>query len=249
MNIEILYKKDSINFDIIEKSLKGLDKINEYLAQTGIDKIISFSKKLENFYYSKYLKNHNSFLSFNKRIRYLIKYIINHKDIRFKKNDYINNAKDKSLLFIIIPMIKIFIIHFDHTNIKNILLIIIKLYIDKALPYKIFILTIEFILNILINKLNSNSHCFYTINDEPFNIINDIITSLIYFPEEIKTENINNNILIDVINLFDKYFFSQNYINFIFKETPIWLKLIEINLFKSTNINNNFNNNYDKVLK
>ena len=249
MNIEILYKKDSINFDIIEKSLKGLDKINEYLAQTGIDKIISFSKKLENFYYSKYLKNHNSFLSFNKRIRYLIKYIINHKDIRFKKNDYINNAKDKSLLYIIIPMIKIFIIHFAHTNIKNILLIIIKLYIDKALPYKIFILTIEFILNILINKLNSNSHCFYTINDEPFNIINDIITSLIYFPEEIKTENINNNILIDVINLFDKYFFSHNYINFIFKETSIWLKLMENNLFKSTNINNNFNNNNNKILK
>lgn len=44
------------------------------------------------------------------------------------------------------------------------------------------------------------------------------ITSLIYFPEEIKKENVNNNILIDVINLFDKYFFSQNYINFIFKE-------------------------------
>ena len=51
-----------------------------------------------------------------------------------------------------------------------------------------------------------------------FQRIYDIITSLIYFPEEIKKENVNNNILIDVINLFDKYFFSQNYINFIFKE-------------------------------
>ena len=73
------------------------------------------------------------------------------------------------------------------------------------LPYEIFISTIELLLNLLINLLKSNKDCFYNINDEPFNILNDIIVALISYSEEIKIEDLNQYILTDIINLFERY--------------------------------------------
>jgi len=248
MNADNSDKKYSIDFSLIEQSLKDLKKNKGYLTQTHIDKIISFSKKVENYYNSKYLKNQNFFLKYKKRMMYIIKYIINHKNVKLKKNIYIDNSKDLTLLYIIIPFFKIFINDNDHKNIKNNLLVLIKLCINKALPYKIFIITIEFILTILMNILKSNNDRFYTINDEPFNLINDIIIALTSFHEEIKSENNKDNIIIDVINLFDHYLFSQNYTNIILTEIPIWLKLLENQSFITTNLSDYLNNEHNEIL-
>ena len=73
------------------------------------------------------------------------------------------------------------------------------------------------------------------LRNEPFNIINDIITSLISYPEEIKIENSQTYILTEIIDLFDKYLFSKCYTNIIFTETSMWLKLLENKMFTPIN--------------
>ena len=111
----------------------------------------------------------------------------------------------------------------NHNSIRKIFLILIKFIAEKILPYNLFTTTIEIILLILINLLKSNINTLYYINDEPFNIINDIIIALISYPNEI--------LLTEIINLFDKYLFSQRHTNIILTETDIWLKLLENKFF------------------
>jgi len=248
MNADISEKKYSIDFGLVEQSLICLSKKEEYLTQKHIDKIINFSKKVETYYNSKLLRNKKFFLIFKKRIIFIIRYIIKHKDTKLKKNIYNHNNKDLSLLYIIIPLIKICICAQNRKNIKKILSLLFKFCLDKVLPYKIFIITIEVILDMLTNILKSNNDHFYTINDEPFNLINDIVIALTSFPEEIKTENNNYNIIIDVINLLDQYLFSHNYTNIILTETPIWLKLLENQNFISSDLIDSLNNENIELL-
>ena len=248
MNADISEKKYSIDFGLVEQSLICLSKKEEYLTQKHIDKIINFSKKVETYYNSKLLRNKKFFLAFKKSIIFIIKYIIKHKDTKLNKNIYNHNNKDLSLLYIIIPLIKICICAQNRKNIKKILSLLFKFCLDKVLPYKIFIITIEVILDMLTNILKSNNDHFYTINDEPFNLINDIVIALTSFPEEIKTENNNYNIIIDVINLLDQYLFSHNYTNIILTETPIWLKLLENQNFISSDLIDSLNNENIELL-
>ena len=84
--------------------------------------------------------------------------------------------------------------------------ILVKLSIDKILSNNYILIIIEIILKILINELNSSRDKFYDINDNSaFNLLRKIINSLISFPEEIKLKISKSNILIDVLNLFDKF--------------------------------------------
>ena len=220
-----------ISFEIIKKSLNDLEGLTKSQLNIDKDKIIEFSKKIESFYNLIFVKKQKNFLLNKRNIIYFAKHSLKRKDIKLKKNIYTNKDKANSLLHFIIPAFKIFIENKNHENIKKILLILIKFSTEAILHYELFTITIELILNSLANLLKSNSDDFFYINEEPFNVINDIINALIAYPKEIKIENPNSYILTEIINIFDKYLFSQNFTNIILTETPIWLKLLENKLY------------------
>ena len=125
------------------------------------------------------------------------------------------------------------------------MLIIIRLIDDKIFPSNIFALISELFINILLIFLKLNSDNKYSLNDEPFILINDIVESIIKYPKEIKIENTNNYILNDIIDLFDKYLINPNYFNINFKENFIWLKFLENNMINPLKENILINNNKD----
>ena len=234
--------KCCITYDLIKKSLNENVELHKSLENINVEKIIEFSIKFENFYNILFSKKHNCYLLFKRNIMYFIKYIMNRVDIKFKKNNYKNTTLEAELLYIIIPLLKIFICQKLHKNIIKIISILIKFSVEKIFSYELFIIIIEILLNSLTNILQLSNNNFYYINDEPFNIINDMIIALISYPEEIKIENSYKNILIDIINLFDKYLFSKKYSNIIFNETNIWFKLLENHIYIPINQRENPNN-------
>ena len=225
--------KSVVSFEIIQRSLYDLRGLNIQLVNINNNKIIDNSKKLESLFNLIFIKkqNRNNFLLMKRNIVYLSKFALKRKDIKLKKNSYLNKNNQNSLLNFIIPTLKIFMENKNHKNIKKIFLILIKLGTEGILPYELFTIIVGLILYTLTDLLKSNNDDFFCINEDPFNIINDIIIALATYPKEIKIEDPNCYILTEVINLFDKYLLSQNFTNIILTETPIWLKLLENKLF------------------
>ena len=178
--------KKHITFDLIKRSLNELKEFDNLIAKINIDKMIEFSKKIECF-----IKMQKHFPLFKRNIRNFQRYVINNKQIKFSKNNYINQAIP--ILNFIIASFKNLIDKKDHKNIQKGFLFLIKLSNNKILPYEIFIIIIKLILILLNNFLKLNNDSFYSIDEEPFNIINDIIISLISLPEEINIEKSNTN--------------------------------------------------------
>ena len=185
MDIYNQNNKCYIEFDLIKKSLNENEEYKEYLKNINVDKFAEFSTKFECFFDKLYSKKQNSFRLFKRNIMYFIKNIINRIDIKLKKNNYENTNIGIALLLFIIPLLKIFLGKKEHKNIQKIFSILIKCSSEKILSYEFFILIIEIILNSLMNLLQINNDKFYYINEEPYNIINDIIISLISYQEEI----------------------------------------------------------------
>ena len=232
MDANIQNNQCYITFYLLKKSLINNSEIlNKSFTDINIDNIIIFAQKFECIFRILFVKKQLSFKIFKRNINYIAKYSIKKRVGKFKKNIYTTNNQKNSLLFFIIPILKIFIENKNHKNIRKILLILIKFWTENIIPYEVFITTVELLLNLLIYILKSNNDCFYYINDEPFNLINDIIIALISYPDKIKIENYDSYILTDILNLFDKYLFSQCHTNIILSETPIWLKLLEIKFF------------------
>ena len=233
--IKINYlKSDNIgeNLNISERNHKKLNLVN-------IDGIANILTKMDYLYNTIILQKQKHFYSFNKKIISFQKYVLNQKyEIKIKINYFTNKKPEKLLLYIIIPIFKRLIDNKHHKNIKNALLILIKLCIYKVFPKEIIKKIIECILNIIINISKNDS--LYTINDEPFTLINDIIISLSKHPKEIKMKNIYKTILFDIIDLFENYFFNDKYKNIILTETPIWLNLLGNYIFTSNNQNENY---------
>ena len=163
--------------------------MNKSYSNLNSEKILAFLKKIENLYNRIFIEKQNSFHLLKRNIKYFGKNAIKRKDIKFKKNIFYNNDPDNSLLCFIILILKKFTEEKNHNSIRKIFLILIKFIAEKILPYNIFTTTIEIILLILINILKSNINTLYYINDEPFNIINDIIIALISYPNEIINRN------------------------------------------------------------
>ena len=181
--------KYCITFDLIKKSLKDLEESNNTsMSKINSEKIIEHSKKFEYLYNTIFEKNKSSFLLLKRNIISFQKYSLKMKNIKLKKNKYINNSVEIALLYFIVPILKIFINKKNHKNIRKIFLILFKFFIAKILPYEVLKIIIELILSTLTKLLKSNTDYIYHINENPFNIINDIIISMISFPEEIKKE-------------------------------------------------------------
>ena len=236
MNSGNKIEKNYLYLDIIEKYMNIPEKNHELQIKPNINEIINFSKKIDYF-----LQKTNNIHSSKRKIIFFQKYILKQKiKIKYKKNYFNNNKQDKKLLlFIIIPIFRILVDKNDHINIRMFLMVLIKFCICQVFPYELFKTIIELLLNIIVNISNSNS--FYTINDEPFSLINDIIIALSKHTKEIKMENIYKNILIDIIDLFDEYLlFNNKYKYIILTETPIWLKLLDNYINTNQNHNESF---------
>ena len=235
MNINGQKNDVYIKFDLIYLSLNDLEEIKKSFSKLNINKLIDFSKKFETFYNILYIQKSKLFLSFKRKITYFYKYILNTSNIKIKK---VINNEEEFILYFIISFLKLLIENKRHKMIQQYTNILVKLSIDKILSNNYILIIIEIILKILINELNSSRDKFYDINDNSaFNLLRKIINSLISFPEEIKLKISKSNILIDVLNLFDKYLFSQFYPNIFLSTTPIWLNLLSIP-FNQTEKNN-----------
>ena len=234
--------KNSI-FDLIITSLNTFEGKNKYLSQIDANKIINFSKKIENVYKLIYLQKSHYFHRFKRKIIFLGKYLLKTKDIKLKK--VINDEKEKALSYFIISTLKIFINNENHKHIQKILMILLKLSIIQILQNNIYLISVELILNVLIKIISYNSVDFYHINNEIYRFAEDIVSSIMSFSDEIKSQISKSTILTDVINLLDEYLFSQNYPNIILSGTPVWLKLLEINFSTSGNQRKNSSNSKD----
>ena len=234
--------KNSI-FDLIITSLNTFEGKNKYLSQIDANKIIDFSKKIENVYKLIYLQKSHCFHGFKRKIIFLGKYFLKTKGIKLKK--IIKDEKEKALSYFIIPTLKIFIDNENHKHIQKILMILLKLTIEQILQNNIYLISVELILNVLIKIISFNCVDFCHINNEIYRFAEDIVSSLISFSDEIKSQISKSTILTDVINLLDEYLFSQNYPNIILSGTPVWLKLLEINFSTSGNQRKNSSNSKD----
>ena len=135
-----------ITFDLIKKSLNDFEELKKEKELIKIDKIIEFFEKFEYLYNLVFTKNLGSFLLLKRNIIFFKKNVVKKKSIKLKKIKYANNNQVAESLYCIIPIIKIFINKKNHKNIQKIFIILIKLIIDKILPYEVFTITIEFIL-------------------------------------------------------------------------------------------------------
>ena len=227
MNINGKNNDDFIKFGLIYLSLNDLEEMKKSFPQLNIKQVTDFSKKFECFYNELYNKKSNFFLSFKRKIIYMYKYLLNSTSIKLKKAT--NNKQEEFILCFLLAFLKLLIENKKHKMIQQSIKILVKLSIDNILPKNYHLIVIEFVLKILINIMNLNRDKFYEINDNSaFNLLDDIITSLITFPEEIKLKISKTNFLIDIITLFNKYLFSQYYPNIFLSTTPTWLKILSI---------------------
>ena len=238
--------KTSLN-NLIEKNKSNKDENSKeskkLILKINVDNLINFSQKFENLYNICYNKNPKSFRIFKRRINHLIKLLINKKDIKFKK--YNNICDEEKKLFIIIALMKIFINEDSKFKIKKLLLFLIKSSTEKEIFYEIFFLIIELLLNIFVNILQTNKQNFYSINEEPFCLIEDIINAIISYPELIEIKDPNKYIIGNIIDLFDNYLFLPNHPNINLNQCTLWLKLLENHMFIPVNQNEIINmNNY-----
>ena len=239
--INNIYKDKSKNEEI-NNIQNNPDNINNLFFE-DIDKLLNSIKIIENIYKHIYKRNLNSYHLFKRNMRYINKLSMTKQNKIFKK---LKINKYEIILAIFIIYLKNYIKDKNHDKIKKLLLIIIRLIAENIFPLNFFTIITEIFINILILILNFNSDYKYSLNDEPFILINDIIESIVTYPKEIKIENINNYILTDIIDIFDKYLITPNYLNIDFKETSIWLKFLEnhmINPLKEAEININNDNN------
>ena len=257
-------KEDIINISFINTAIKNIfinkakDKdVNEQINSNNINKVIiedigsllKYIPTLDNLYKNIHKENSNLYHLIKRNIRYINNKSFNKQNKIFKQQKI---KKIELLLALFIVFLKNLINAKKHEQIKKILLIIIRLTGENIIPINFFKAIIEIFINVFILILDKNKEIKYSLSNEPFIFIKDIIESLIEYPNEIKNENINNNILIDIIYLFDKYLITPNYINIYFKETSIWMKLLEnhmISPLRENEINDLDDNHNDNINK
>ena len=251
-------EENIITISLINTAIKNIFKDNEQnkeindnqkylniILPEDIDSLLNTIKKIDSIYnyiYKKIKKKSNLYILLKRKIMYLNNLSMNRQNKVFKEKKL---KKYDLILAMIIVKLKNYINAKNHKNLKNILLIIIRLIDDNIFPSNIFALISEIFINILLLILNLNSDNKYSLNDEPFIFINDIIESIIKYPKDLKIENTDNYILTDIIIIFDEYLITPNYFNINFKDNLIWLKFLEnhmINPLKENKIINDKKN-------
>ena len=246
-NIEIK-EEYFITFSFIKTALTNIlkkqqkNKNNKIIIE-DIGNLLNSIKNIENL--TKSISKYNSKLYnlLKRNINYINKISMHQQNNVFRQKAI---EKFEIILSFFIIYLKNAINEKKHVKIKKLLLTIIRLTTENIIPTNFFPMLIEIFITVLIIILNNNQEFKYSLSDEPFIFINDIIESLIAYPKEIKIEDKNNYILTNVIDIFDKYLINPNYLNINFRETSIWLKFLEnrmINPLKENEIINNDDDN------
>ena len=242
--ITISLIKSSLN-SVLENKSKGKEVENHFnIPISDVNHLIDFIQTIENLFSNMYRKKPYTYNLFKRYFKYMNKLILSPKNIKFDNLEII--------LSFFIPLLKNYINTKKHHEIQELFLLIIKYTNEKIFPSNAFRIIIEVLIQILILILNSNQEYKYCVKDEPFILIDDIIETLITYQKMHKNDddkNSNNNdngILSDVIDIFDKYLITPYYTNICFKDSSIWLKLLENYVFKpaeESDIDSNRNNN------
>ena len=235
-------KKNNTNNNQISDS----DINSNQLIIKDIENLINSIKLMEKFfnYINKSKKQLN--LSLERKINYIYKLASKGTNGIFTK---IKKDSNESLLALFITLLKNYINEKNHEKIRKLLIMIIRLITEDIILANSLKIIVEIFINIMIIILNANQDKKYSINDEPFFFISDIIDSLILFPKEIKIDKIDNCVLSHIIDIFDKYLITPDYTNICFRGLPIWLKILENNMINpliEEKIEKNKNKEYEK---
>ena len=241
-----LKNKTSIKEDENEIKSNNFNNINI----DNINNLIDSIKKIEKIFFYIFKNQTKYYLLIKRNFAYLNKLALCKNNKIFKE---IKINKIETILSFFILLLKNYLTLKRHDKIKQILLLLIRLTTENVFPSNTFSLIVEIFINLLIMIININPDKKYSVNDEPFLIINDIIETLITYPKGLKFGNLNNYILLDIISLFDKYLIIPYYPNICFKESSIYLKLLENHMLNpleefeidKKNINNDNNENND----
>ena len=252
-------KEDNyINISLIKSALENIAKessnkknsisnqINDINSNQLIIKdtksLINSIKLIEKYF--NYINKTNTQLCrlLKRNINYIYKLSSKRTNRLFKK---MKISSIEALLAIIIKLLGNYINEKKHYNNKYLLIMIMRLIIDDIIPVNSLKIIIEIFINILTIILNTNPDNKYSLNEYPFIFVSDIIDSFTLFPKEIKIETLANCILNHIIDIFDKYLITPNYLNICFRESPIWLKILENNMTNPL-IENNGNKEDEK---
>ena len=247
-NITFSIIKTAINNIFIKKEeIKNVNEQNNSVNKNkiiieDIDLLLKYVKNFDNLYKNISKENSKLYNGFKRNYRYIKNLSLNKQNKIFKELKL--NRLDLLIAAVIIYL-KNSINEKKHEQIKKILLIIIRLTAENIIPFNFFITITEVFIKILLTILNTNKDIKYSLNNEPFIFINDIIESLVIYPNEIKIENTNNYLLTDIIDIFDKYLITPNYLNINFRETSIWLKFLENHMINPLKEDDNIVDNDD----
>ena len=223
INIEIKKLKDIIN-KIYPKYSSYNEKIviNEFQNNIG--------KNLDNFY-NKFINNkfniysHNEFyfkeyIKFRKKINFIAKklYCLNNETkIKIK-----NNSNKVNISFLINSqfVFKNLINEKNHIYIQKFFKILILFQYYDIISLITFKFIVELYINIFCELILDNSHYLL--------FINDIIEGFAQFPFRIENNNneTNNNLFIEIINIFQEYFVNDPTMKMKISKSLIWLKLL-----------------------
>jgi hypothetical protein len=187
-------------------SIKLIDNILDYIKKPNM-KLFRLLKRNNNYIYQLASKRSNTM---------------------FKK---IEGNYIQTLIAIFIKLLQNYINEKNHENIKKLLVMIMRLITDEIIPANSLEIIIEIYIKIFIIILDENQDNNFSLNDEPFIFINDIIDAIVFFSQKILIfKGTDNCIINNIIDIFDKYLITPNYLNISFRGSSIWLKFLENDL-------------------
>ena len=238
--INILYKKNNNYNDMIEHN-KFINKISQ-----NIDNYYNRFNKNNNLC-SFCLNDHNEnfFNKTNKKFRLNINFMIKKLLTTDKKGKKYLGLKiklsDKTNIYFLINslfILKNLINDNNHICLKNLLLFFIFLKYSGIISLNFYKFIIEFYINIFINLIVQKI--------KYIEFIDDLIEAIIRFPFKIKIDG-DDNILIQIITLFEQYFINDIEIKMKINNSLIWQKLLGNKLMENLSydqIDTNEKNNY-----
>ena len=241
-NLEFKEDNNHITISLIKSALENIEKQNTKKTATNNNKnydsnsnkifqdtknVLNYIKVIDNIFYYISKPNMKLYRLLKRNNNYTFKLASKSSNSIFKK---IKDNYIEPIIALFIKLLSLYINEKSHKNIKRLLVLIIRLIIDEIIPVNSLEFIIEIFVNIFIIIVNENQDSNYSLNDEPFLFINDIIDSLLFFSKNIKEKNLDNSIIIHIIDIFDKYLITPTYINISFRGSPIWLKFLEKNM-------------------
>ena len=224
-NIDNLFKDSTINPN--NNTEGNNEKISEY---PKLNKIIESLYKATKSKISLKFMKYSRLLSYNKKIK-------------IKKYNNIEKAKVMNIAIsrISLYIFKDYINNKKHNHIQEYLKLLIYFISNKILEIDNFFLILDIILKSILDIVKDLNNQLYTLKNEPFLFINDIIEAISNCPS---FDIVNNDNFVEKLkNLFNNFYESSKKQNIYIERDELWLKLYE-----NKTIDNNYNKFIDSFL-